>query len=86
VNPALKLRTTEPTPAEFLAAHPALAPAIERAKGKIAVKARAEADILASNLKIILRDWAEERGITLSPWASALDLVKPEFAIEFLAD
>jgi hypothetical protein len=40
VNPSLKLRTTEPGLTEFLAAHPALAPAIERAKGKIEVKAR----------------------------------------------
>jgi hypothetical protein len=73
VNPALRLRTGEPaTPAEFLAAHPALAPAIERAKGKIAIKARVEADILASNLKIILRDWVEDRGITLIPCISAV--------------
>jgi hypothetical protein len=83
VNPSLKLRTTEPTPTEFLAAHPALAPAIERAKAKIALKARVEADALAANLKIILRDWVEERRITLIPWASPTDPVKPEFAIEF---
>jgi hypothetical protein len=69
-----------------LAAHPALEPAIERAKRKIAVKARAEADMLASNLKIILRDWVEERGISLILWASPLDPVKPEFGIEVLAD
>jgi len=86
VNPASRLRTTEPGLAELLAAHPALAPAIERAKGKIAVKARVEVDALASNLKIILRDWAEERGITQIPWASPTDPVKPEFAIDFLAD
>ena len=87
VNPASRLRTSEPGLAELLAAHPAFrGPAIERAKGKIAVKARVEVDALASNLKIILRDWAEERGITQIPWASPTDPVKPEHGIDHLCD
>jgi hypothetical protein len=61
VNPALKLRSSEVTLAEFLAANPALAPAIERAKGKIAVRARVEADALASNLKIIRKRLVKPR-------------------------
>jgi hypothetical protein len=72
--------------AELLAAHPALTPALERARGKITVKARIEADALASNLKIILRDWCEERGISQISWVSANDPVKPEFAIDHLID
>jgi hypothetical protein len=86
VNTPLKLRTTEPGLAELLAAHPALAPALARAKEKIAVKARVEADSLSSNLKIILRDWVEERGISSIHWASPTDPVKPEFAIDHLVD
>jgi hypothetical protein len=87
VNPPLKLfRTTEVTPTEFLASHPALAPAIERARAKIQAKAKAEAEILASNLGIILRDWCAERTISQISWASALDPVRPEFTLQFLAD
>jgi hypothetical protein len=70
-----------------LAAHPAFrGPAIERAKGKIAVKARVEADALASNLKLILSDWCEERKITSIGCASPIDPVKPEHGIDHLCD
>ena len=86
VNPASRLRTSEPGLAELLASHPALGLAIERAKGKIAVKARVEADALGSNLKIILSDWCEERKITSIPWASPTDPVKPEHGIGHLCD
>jgi hypothetical protein len=86
VNPPLKLGNREPTPAEFLASHPALMPAIERAKAKIQAKARAESAVHASNLGIILHDWCDERAISSISWASALDPVKPEFGIEFLCD
>jgi hypothetical protein len=82
----LKLPNPSPAdPADFLAAYPALAPAIERARAKIQAKARAEADILASNLKIILRDWAEEREISTIAWAGVMDLVPVEFGIDLLA-
>jgi hypothetical protein len=87
MNPASRSRTTEPAGlAELLAAHPNLAPALERAKGKIALKARVEADALGSNLKLILSDWCEERGISQISWVSANDPVKPEFAIDHLID
>jgi hypothetical protein len=69
-----------------LASHPALAPAIERAKGKIAIKARVEAEALGSNLKLILRDWVEEPAISSIGWASPMDPVAPEFAVDQLVD
>jgi len=63
-----------------------LLPAIEHAKAKIEAKAKAEAAALASNLGIILDDWCTERRVALIPWASNLDPVKPQFAIDFLAE
>jgi hypothetical protein len=87
VNPLLnKLRATEPGPAEFLAANPAVAAAIGHTKAKIVVKVRIEVDALASNLKIILRDWCEERKIVSIGWASPTDPVAPEFGIDHLCD
>jgi hypothetical protein len=86
LNPLIRLPGTDIVdPAEFLAAYPALAPAIDRARAKIQAKARAEADILASNLKIILRDWAEERQISLIAWAGVMDLVPVDFGIDLLS-
>jgi hypothetical protein len=79
LNPPLKLlRTSEVTPAEFLAVHPSLTAALEGARKKIQSKARAEVAVLASNLGIILLDWCNERGITSIPWASPTDLVAPQ--------
>jgi hypothetical protein len=82
----LQRRPIDPALTEFLAANPGLATAIEAAKAKIQNKARAEVAILIANLGIILRDFCEERGITQIPWASSADPVKPEFALDHLAD
>jgi hypothetical protein len=87
VNPPLKLlRTSEATPAEFLASNPNIISSLERSKGKIALKARFEADALGADLKLILSDWCGTRKIVSIAWASALDPVKPEFAIDHLVD
>jgi hypothetical protein len=84
MNPSPKLR--ERGPSEFLAAHPPIVEAIDRTRGKIALKARVEVDALAADLKLVLSHWCEERSIAQISWASANDPVKPEFAIDHLAD